>query len=787
MLPTNKRTHKTEEFLRILLMCCCMAVATAVFNVQTASTTNETTAQTIEAPSSTPITPHPKDSEAREALARAEVLAANWTEASLRQAIDYYDKAALLWTSISDFANASETTLKSGDVYFLLSEFGQALKRYQNAKALAEKTGDWLTRARALSQMGRLHSYLGNNDLAQKQITTALHLFKQHETNRTVIATNAHGEALSNLAEVSYSKGDFLNSLKQLESALKEFQDDGKGEARAHLFNGYITGSIGETDKAVEEISRALKLYREINDKSGEGLALTAMGLWHSSRKDESRAIQYHNQAIEILRAIGDRHSEAIARHALGQAYVNLTEYSNALPYLKSALEIFQSIGALDAAAGTAFSVGWVQQQSGDLDQALTYYELCLMLSRSAGKRRTEAYALNEIAKVYGAQGHHELAMKKYQNLQKFYKSIGDLRGQATTLNGCGDFLLKVGQKQKALDLFNQALPISQNIGDKEILLSTLYNLARANKDLSAHELALSLINKSFELIEELRANVGSPDFRASYFSAVKKHYDLCIEILMQLERRRPGEGFAAEAFLVSEKSRARLILDLLSESRANIRAGAAKELVERERRLKGLIQSQAEYQMTLSLSGKDSREIAEVADQTAKLRSEYQTVQAQLRERNPRLFSYEQFGAVNLERIQKALQDSDTMLLEYALNEEHSYLWAVTSTSLHYYELPGRKVLEDAAREFYKLITARQGLAGQSNDKDQTNVEAADTLLAEKANNLSRMLLGPVAQPNAAGPCGRTTQKQKTCSSNGRSIAVHPIRRFAGTTDANG
>ena len=83
----------------------------------------------------------------------------------------------------------------------------------------------------------------------------------------------------------------------------------------------------------------------------------------------------------------------------------------------------------------------------------------------------------------------------------------------------------------------------------------------------------------------------------------------MCIEILMQLHKLRPGEGFAAEAFSVSEQGRARLLLDLLSESRPNIRAGAAKDLVEQERRVRGLLRAQAEYQLNLSLSGKDSTE----------------------------------------------------------------------------------------------------------------------------------------------------------------------------------
>ena len=70
-----------------------------------------------------------------------------------------------------------------------------------------------------------------------------------------------------------------------------------------------------------------------------------------------------------------------------------------------------------------------------------------------------------------------------------------------------------------------------------------------------------------------------------------------------------------------------------------------------------------------------------------------------------------------------------------------------VTPNSLHSYELPPRVTLEDAAREVYQLLTARQ-VVGEKVDADyQSKVETADKLYNQKAFALSQMLLGPVAQ----------------------------------------
>src|SRR5678815_5638827 len=141
---------------------------------------------------------------------------------------------------------------------------------------------------------------------------------------------------------------------------------------------------------------------------------------------------------------------------------------------------------------------------------------------------------------------------------------------------------------------------------------------------------------------DSLRTGVGSPDLRASYFSGVRENYELGIDILTELDRARPGNGFAAEALLMSEKSRSRSLLDLIRESGADLRRDAPKELIDREVELEGLMRSQAQYQM--QLKGKDPAEIEELEKQIVQFRSEYQQIEAQIREQHPRALSLARF-----------------------------------------------------------------------------------------------------------------------------------------------
>ncbi len=729
MLPKESSNSRRQRFLNVLLVVFLIVVASAA---EAASSASERSQKT----------PALKADDARKAIAHGDQLCADWTENSFQQAITQYELAAQIWTSIRDFASASNATRKSADVYFGFSEFPEALKRYQNAVALAEKAGDWLAQAQALSQGARVQSYIGRNDLAEKQLTEAMRLFKEREADRDLVATNAYGEAISNLAEVNYSKGDFLRASRQFEEALKFLTSDRKSEARVHLFLGYIAGGIGDPEKALKEITRARELYTEVDNKAGQGLALIGLGVRHAAQEPE-KSITFHREAFEIFHSIGDRYGEAAALNGMGQGYEFLDDQALALNSYRQALNIFQDISAVDGMTMSIFKIARMHDLADRFEQALTYYHHCLKVSRAAGKLRTAGFALNEIATIFVKQGLHKQAAAQYQKVLHFFESIGDLRGQATALNSYGDFLLQIDKKQKALELYKRALPLSEKVGDEDIRTSTLYNLARVNLQLGNADAALSFVQQSLNAIEELRSSVRSPEFRASYFSGGQRHYELCIEILMQLDKLRSGQEFAAQALLFSEKNRSRLLLDLVNESRANIREGAAKELLDRERTLRGLIRLQAQYRMDLLLSGKKSSEISEVENELAQLKAGYQEVEAQLRQRNPRLMSLEVSAPLTLEQIQKELRDNDTMLLEYSLGEERSYLWAVTSNSFQTYELPSRKIIEDTARESYKLITARQGAI----DKQYlNNIEAADNLDFEIRSKLGNMLLGPLA-----------------------------------------
>jgi CHAT domain-containing protein len=353
------------------------------------------------------------------------------------------------------------------------------------------------------------------------------------------------------------------------------------------------------------------------------------------------------------------------------------------------------------------------------------------------------AYALKGIAAIYAEQGKRAGTLGNYEKVLNYYRSVGDTRGQALILNDIGDFFLSVGGKGQALNSYRKALAPSRQSGDRGVELSTLYNIARAERDSGDLDGALAHVEQSIKTIEALRTSVASPEFRSSYLAGVYKHFELYIDVLMRLDRERPGRNYAAAALLAVESARARSLLEIILEDDLDLRRGVDPKLLARERELQQLLRAQAQYQLEVEGSGRPQAEAAEVARGVEQLRAEYQDVQARLRQQVPRGMSPVPQTPLSMEALCAELRDENTLLLEYALGDEKSYLWAVTDHSLNSYELPPRAVLENAAREVHALLSAPQ----QEVDAGyQARVQEADRLLHEKALALSRMLLGPVA-----------------------------------------
>src|SRR5262249_10898809 len=144
-------------------------------------------------------------------------------------------------------------------------------------------------------------------------------------------------------------------------------------------------------------------------------------------------------------------------------------------------------------------------------------------------------------------------------------------------------------------------------------------------------------IEQAVSLVELLRTDIASQQLRASYFALRLEFFETYIDVLMQMHKQNPAGAFDADALEVSDRARARSLLELLEVAFADIRQGVDGSLLERERSLQQRLNAKAAAQVSLLNRKHTPEQAAAAAKEIAAITSEYEEVQAQIQARGPR------------------------------------------------------------------------------------------------------------------------------------------------------
>jgi CHAT domain-containing protein len=671
-----------------------------------------------------------------------------WKGTLFRKAIRKYSLAAAGWSELGNNADAADALSQAGDVYFMLSDYRSALRTYQEALRRYTMATDSFGRMKVQNSIGYALLYLGRKPEASTEIQSVLDFCSTPTGDRQHGVDRLCAQALNSMGEIYYAHSDLPKALNFFQRSLDIWTGipDRRGQALARLNLGYSYYDLGDIDEAAKYYQQALQLYQEVDERRGEALSRTALGGVYSFVGEKERALEYHSKAMALFQVIEDREGEAAALNGVGKAYEDLNDTKTALEKYGRALQLYKETGNRDFEAISSYYVGRSYRLGNDFSEAVRYLNRCVTLSRQLRTPRFEAYALRDLAIISDSLGQRNQALRGFERVLTLYKQSEDRRGQAYALNSIGYVYYEMGRLGDALQYFAQALPLSQAARDRQAELSILYNLARAQRDQSNLDEALARTRDSIAIIESLRTKIISHDLRASYLASLHEHYELAIDLLMMLWKRSGNKSFLQQAVEYSEQSRARSLLEVLGEMKTSGRSDISLEMVERKLRLEKLLEAKAEYQMRL-LNGKHSDEsAAKLIDEIHSLTAEYDALQSEIRSQSPSYALFTRPQLLEFSDIQSQIQDDNTLLLEYSLGDDRSYLWIVSRSFLNAYQLPNKATIEAACRRYYELVTSRQPKLSESNTEYQERVARSDKEFCRTSKMLSEMLLGPVA-----------------------------------------
>jgi CHAT domain-containing protein/Flp pilus assembly protein TadD len=655
------------------------------------------------------------------------------------KAIEFYEQALAILREVKDQSNEGQVLMNIGRVYLNRGQSDKAIEFTDSSVRIFREAKDRSGEGLALNNLGIIYSRLGQSEKALESLNLALKLARELKQR------SEEGNLLVTLGTVYGGMGETEKAIAYFEQALASGreQKDLRRQSGALVNLGLAYSFLGQYVKSIEHLEQALPIAREIKNRMQEGASYSYLGVSYNGLSRFEKAIESHEQALAIFREIKYRLGEGNTLQNLGAIYKFLGRDDKAIEYYEQALAIFRETKYRVGEGNALNDLGNSYSRLSRHEDAIKSYEQALAIHRELKYRLGEGTSLTEQGVEYARLNQHEKAMALYEQSLAIFREVKSRKDEGLTLFRAGESQRQMGHIEKATALFTESLNVNRAIGNRGSEIEPLTALAKIEGARGNLAQARTFIENSIQIAESLRSDLVSRESRTALLAAVQGSYQYYTELLMRQHQAEPTKGLAALAVEVSERQRARSLLDLLTEARADVSEGVDAALVERERLLGRQLNDKAE-RLTQTIK---SEQAAALQLEISQLENDYERAQADIRKASPHYAALVQPQPLKLKEIQAQL-DADTLLLEYALGEDRSYLWAISRDSLMSYELPKEEQIKQSALQVYELLTARStNKRGESAVQRQERIAQAEAKLAPAAKQLSQTLLGPVAQ----------------------------------------
>jgi CHAT domain-containing protein len=574
----------------------------------------------------------------------------------------------------------------------------------------------------------------------------------KYEQSRTIYAQlnepRQYVNVLNQLAEIYLALSENERATTLLELALETLgsTNDVGGRSRVVFNLGKAYSGLGDTEKAFAFYSEALSLSRTLGSKSLEAQALSNVGAIHGRMGQLQVALDHFNQVLTLYQNAKNTRAEVSALFNIGVMYSQLGDTQRALETYGRALSIMRELKYPFGESYALYNIATVHNSLNEPDKALGELNEALTLSRQIGDRSQETRVLNELGRTMTLMGQTQKALDFFKQALTVNVAVAHRENQAVVLREMALLYVSLGEPERAKESLNQVVTLSRAIKNPQLEASGLYELARLALRRNDLADARTNIETAIQLIEAIRSGVSAGELRTSYFARVRDYYLVYIQVLMQAHKQNPAAGLDAVALQISESARARSLLETLNEARVDIRQGVDPQLVKQERLLQQRLNLK-ETQRGQLLSNNNSsneRRLESLEKELQDLLAEYHRVQAQIRTTSPNYASLTQPKILTASEIQQLL-DADTILLEYVLGDDESYLWAVTPTASKTFVLPKRERIEEVSRRAYDNLSARNlNVEKETKEARRARIAKADAAYLEAASELTSLILTP-------------------------------------------
>lgn len=449
-----------------------------------------------------------------------------------------------------------------------------------------------------------------------------------------------------------------------------------------------------------------------------------------------------------MRQALGDQNGQAAPLNGLGNSYFHQGNFRQALRFYQQAL---QSRNASDhrSICGYLNSIGNIYRHQGDYTVALEYYQRALALTQTVPNHPLQALTMNNMGTAYWIQGNYEQAESFFRQSQQARRP-DDAVGQSAALINLGAVYQARQEYARAEQVYQQSLALRERLGLPWLLAEACINLSgvihrqqRTPEALPIAERALQLARQSnnVEMLWHAHSNLGNIYRTLKRPAEARTELEAAIQIIEAMRETVSGDDSAQQRFFedkvgpyhqlvelllsqhdlstalaYAERAKARVLVDVLRDGRADLSNALTTAEREQEATLQGeLVALNTQLQKATLRQAGEAAPLTALRERLEQARTRLATFQATLYVAHPELAVQRgQTPPFNLPALASRLLTANTALLEYVVTEDKTILFVLTQRAaqpeLRAYELPlKRDEIKQQVEAFRQQLAAHE------------------------------------------------------------------------------
>jgi signal transduction histidine kinase len=292
-----------------------------------------------------------------------------------------------------------------------------------------------------------------------------------------------------------------FDSVLQITDALQEALEHNEFPEQmgtAYEIEGKTLLQMGDLNRAMESLTRALKIFEPLSDTSKVMSVLLGLASIYYENGDFSRALEMYDRLIAYHHEKGDAAQEALVLFNKGTVFYEMQEFEKAQQlFLRAAAAYEQNPKFRRRLINiyAAVAMGYTALQQPEKEQA--YYGKALNLAREFNNQQLVCNTLVNMAKSYALSGQRQRAMAALQEAESLLANMETKNARYEFYDTKKDFALISGDYSGARRYELMAQAVRDSITNEEVAahvaeMEVKYETEKKEKGLAQQQLLLS-------------------------------------------------------------------------------------------------------------------------------------------------------------------------------------------------------------------------------------------------------------------------------------------------------